>query len=285
MLSMRTGALVLSLIGSVPAMATTPYVLGGLVGAISGSASYGWDGSENAAFRNALQTAAFFGAGGTVGTAITTTNITSTANLTGIKGLVIPWWANSSASTTQINQVYAFFTSGGDLLLAEDDTANDPIGIKLGIPTVAQAGATWTPAGYLAAGPFGPVGSVTGYYDIGYFNSGAVSSHGGTVGATDGSGNVTAAYWPKGTFCPTCGALVMEGDIDVWATGATFSPLNANGQFSLNMVAYMIQNSGNFTGPVGSTPSATPAPASLWLTLMGLIGAGFYLGYRRQASS
>lgn len=51
----------------------------------------------------------------------------------------------------------------------------------------------------------------------------------------------------------------MTGDIDVWATGATFSPLNNNGKFSLNLVAYMVQNSGNYSAPVGSI-SSTPAP-------------------------
>jgi hypothetical protein len=271
----------LALAGSIPAAASTPYVLGGLVGAISGDPSYGWDGPYNTAFRTAVQTAANFGAGGTVSTPVSTANVTNTGNLSGIQGLVVPWWSNASASTAQVNQVYAFFTSGGDLLLAEDDSGHDPIGVKLGLPTLGTAGSAWTPAGALATGPFGPVGSVTAYFNIGYFSASAVAGLGGTVGATDGGGNVTAAYWPKGTFCPTCGALVMEGDVDVWATGATFAPLNADGRFTLNLVAYMVQNTGNLNG---GGPSTTPAPATIWLTLIGLISSGFYVAYRtRQA--
>jgi hypothetical protein len=264
-------------------MASSPYVLGGLVGAISGDPNYGWDGSYETAFRAGLQTPAYFGASGTVTTAVSTTNVTNTASLSGINGLVVPWWYNSSASATQINQVVAFFQGGGDLLLAEDDAANSPVGIALGVPVAGTSSSPWTPMGYMAAGPFGPVGSVTSYYDISYFSAATVSSLHGTVGATDGAGNVTVAYWPKGSFCPTCGALVMEGDVDVWATGATFSPLNADGQISLNFVAYMIQNSGNFTGSAPATPPATPIPGTLILAACAMALIAWF--YRRRLAS
>jgi len=281
--SVMTAAL-LALAVSVPAMASSPYVLGGLVGAISGDPNYGWDGSYETAYRAGLQTPAYFGAGGIVTTAVTTSNVTSTASLTGFNGIVVPWWANSSASTTQVNQIVAFFQAGGDLLLAEDDAGNSPVGIALGVPVAGGSSSPWTPAGFMAAGPFGPVPSVNSYFEISYFSAATVTSLGGTVGATDGSGNVTVAYWPKHAFCSTCGALVMEGDVDVWATGGVFAPLNNNGRISLNFVAYMIANSGNFTGTGPTTPAATPAPTSILLTLIGLICVGCYLGYRRQAT-
>ena len=272
----------LLVLAAVPAMAAGPYVLGGLVGAISGDPNYGWDGAYETGFRAALQNPANFGPAGTFPTAVTTTNITSTANLNGIKGLVVPWWYNSNASTTQVNQVKAFFMSGGDLLLGEDDSVNDPVGIALGIPALDSAGGSWTPQNGLVSGPFGPPGTVTAYSDIAYFSATAVSSAGGTVGATDSSGNVTVAYWPRGTFCSTCGALIIAGDIDFFSYGASYTPLNADGQFALNLIAYLINNSGNFTGTVGSTPPPTPAPASLWLALMGLTAAGLYVGYRTR---
>jgi hypothetical protein len=272
----------LLVLAAVPAMAAGPYVLGGLVGAISGDPNYGWDGTYETAFRAAIQNPTNFGPSGLVTTSVTTTNITSTANLGGIKGLVVPWWYNSSASTTQVNQVKAFFMSGGDLFLGEDDSVNDPVGIALGIPAITGAGAAWTPTNALTSGPFGAPGTVTAFFDIAYFSPTAVSSAGGAVGATDGSGDVTVAYWPHGTFCPTCGALIMTGDIDFFSDEATYTPLNADGQFALNLIAYLVQNSGNFTGTGGSTPPPTPAPASFWLALMGLTAAGLYVGYRTR---
>jgi hypothetical protein len=269
-------------LAAVPAMAAGPYVLGGLVGAISGDTGYGWDGFDEAGFRAALQNPTNFGPSGLVTTSVTTTNVTSTANLSGIKGLVVPWWFSGDASTTQVNQVKAFFMSGGDLFLGEDNPGNDPVGAALGIPAIDGAGSTWNPAGALVSGPFGASGPVFPAFDISYFSPTLVSSAGGAVGARDGSGNVTVAYWPHGTFCPTCGALIMAGDTDFFSYEATYAPLNSDGQFSLNAIAYLIQNSGNFTGPVGSTPPPTPAPASLWLALMGLTAAGLYVGYRTR---
>jgi hypothetical protein len=273
----------LALVGGVPAIASSPYVLGGLVGAISGDPNYGWDGTYETAFRSGLQTAAYFGAGGTVTTAVTTSNVTSTASLSGINGIVVPWWANGSASTTQVNQIVAFFQAGGDLLLAEDDAAHSPVGIALGVPVAGTSSSPWTPAGYMAAGPFGPITSVNSYFNISYFNATTVAGLHGTVGATDGGANVTVAYWPKHSFCSTCGALVMEGDVDVWATGATFSPLNANGKISLNFVAYLIQNSGNFTGIPSGTPPATPIPSTLILAMCGMALVAWF--FRRRLAS
>jgi hypothetical protein len=271
--------LALAITCGVPAMGANTYVMGGLSTAIDGS-TYGWDGSFETNFRAALQNSALFGAGGTFATSVSTVNITSTASLTGINGLVVPWWANASASVTQVNQVVAFFNAGGDLLLAEDDSSHAPVGIALGVPVAGGSSSPWTAAGALASGPFGPVTTVNSYFNISFFNAATITSLGGTVGARDGSNNVTAAYWPKHTFCPTCGALVMEGDVDVWATGATFTPLNANGDFTLNMVAYMIQNTGGFTG--SAAPSATPLPSSILMALLGLSCLGIYFAYRSR---
>jgi hypothetical protein len=265
-------------------MAAGNYVLGGLVAAVTGGGAWGWDGSYNVLFRNALQTSSFFGTGGTITTPVSTVNITSTASLGGIQGLVVPWWYNSSASTTQVNQVVAFFRAGGDLLVSQDDSANAPVGNALGITTnnyIVTGTTTWNALNYFTSGPFGALGasSITAYYSVADFPS----SYGGTVGTTDGSGAASTIYWPKHAFCSTCGALIVTGDTDTWATGATFSPLNNDGIFSLDLVAYMIQNSG---GSAPGTPAATPVPASLWLALIGLIAAGAYLGYReRQRSS
>jgi hypothetical protein len=253
------------------------YVLGGLVGAITGSAEYGWDGSENALFRAALQNASFFGPSGTVTTSINTVNISSTANLTGINGLVVPWWFNSSATVAQVNQVIAFLQAGGDLLVSQDDPANAPVGNALGIVTNQVGGETWTPTGYFASGPFGALGanSVTAYFDVSYFSPVA----GATAGSTDANG-ATTLYWTKHVFCPTCGAMIITGDTDTWATGATFSPLNADGIFSLDLAAFLVQNTGGFTGAAG--PATTPAPASLWLALMGLVAAGLFVVWRSR---
>jgi hypothetical protein len=263
-------------------------VLGGLVGAItgggSGSGGYGWDGSENTAFRTALQTPAYFGAGGTISTAISTVNITSTASLGGIQGLVVPWWYNTSSTPTQVNQVVAFFQAGGDLLVSQDDSGNAPVGNALGITDntfITSGTATWSPQNYFVNGPFGALGagSITAYYDVSNFPS----AYGGTVGTTDTTGAASTIYWPKHAFCSTCGALIITGDTDTWTTGATFSPLNSDGIFSLDLMAYIIQNSGGIAPP--TTPAATPVPASLWLALIGLIAAGTYFGYRQRFSA
>src|SRR5208282_1165551 len=93
-------ALIFAAASALPALAGGTYVLGGLVGAITGGGSYGWEGSSNAAFRSALQTASYFGPSGTITTTVSTVNITSTASLGGIQGLVVPWWYNTSSTPT-----------------------------------------------------------------------------------------------------------------------------------------------------------------------------------------
>jgi len=268
--------------GAGAAMASGPYVLGGLVAAISGGGGYGWDGSENTAFRAALQTTSNFGAGGKVSVPISTVNITDTGNLTGIQGLVIPWWLNSSASATQVNQVVAFFHAGGDLLIGQDSSSNDPVGIAIGVPTIDNSGNIWTPSGFFAAGPFGPVGTFNTSGEYGYFTTSSITSTNGTVASRDASSNITTAVWPKGVFCPTCGALAIIADIDVWTTQANYTSFNNDALFSLNVVAYILQNSGNFVAPPASAPPTTPAPTSLWLALIGLMSAGLYYGYRNR---
>ena len=261
-----------------PMMAAGTYVLGGLTGSITGDSDYGWDGGSNTAFRAALQNSSNFGASGIITTGINTVNISNTGNLAGIQGLVVPWWANSSANVTQVNQVVAFFHSGGDLLLAQDDAGNAPVGNALGITTNDGASGTWSPQNYFTNGPFGAISasSLTAYFDIASFPS----TYGGTAGTVDSGSNVTTIYWPKHSFCPTCGALIINGDVDTWATGATFSPLNADGVYSLDLMAYIIQNTGGFVA-TGGLPGA-PAPASLWLILIGLIATAVYFGYHNR---
>lgn len=274
------GLLVLAVGAGPMARAAGTYTLGGLVGAITGSSDYGWDGDYETDFRAALQNTANFGPSGTVTTTITTTNVTSTGSLTGINGLVVPWWYNSSATPTQVNQVVAFFEAGGDLLMGDDDSTNDPVAVALGLPTIDDSGETWTAQNLLATGPFGTggPGSIAASGDFGYLSSSAVTSTGGIVGAVDGSGNVTAAYWPRHAFCPTCGAMVIICDVDVWTTEASYGSPNGDSRFSLNSVAFLLNGAGN---PISSAPPTTPVTPSFWLGILGLAALVFYVSSRK----
>ena len=71
------------------------------------------------------------------------------------------------------------------------------------------------------------------------------SRSGGTVVATNTSGQVTIAYWAKGAFAPGSGALVLFSDVDMISNCVRkipYSPtLNANGILALNTMAWLTQ--------------------------------------------
>jgi hypothetical protein len=67
------------------------------------------------------------------------------------------------------------------------------------------------------------------------------------VGATNASGQITAAYWNAGEYvgldlipAPGSGRLLIVSDTDMWATTtATYTPLNDNGIFALNGTTFV----------------------------------------------
>lgn len=246
------------------------YTLAGESNLATGSSCYGWDGSCVSSPVTAIGNSANFGPGGVFPTAVLTPALDDTTNFTGINGFVSSWWDNSTITPTQISQVLAFFNAGGDLVLLDDDSGHDAIGEALGLPTQPQTNSLWTGnGGPLFNGPFGSASTINADGNIGYFNLSDITNNGGSVGATDNSSNPTIGYWVAHVFCPTCGALILVGDVDTWGE-ANFGPNDANGTVVLNSVAFLISNSGNFNGTI----AAAPEPTTLLLMGVGLLGLG-----------
>jgi MSHA biogenesis protein MshQ len=186
----------------------------------------------------------------------------STINATTLSTLNVfmsPWWDNGdSASYNQL--VVNYFKAGGNLILLDDSTQQDGVAALLGIPTLGQADGTAENGGIpLFNGPFGIASNVVQSAQIGYLASStgtasAITSRGGTVCGTNGSGQVTAACWAPGAYASGAGAMIIVADVDTWTTQASYAPLNSNGIFALNGTAYVIGAGGTTTPVTASAP-------------------------------
>ncbi len=221
-------------------------------------------------YRAAAEDPSNFGPGGVVmPQPIITTNLSSVtaATLAQLDGFVASYWADSDTTAAEATAVIEFFLAGGDLILLQDDSAHDAIGEQLGIPTSTPSDGSVSNGGVpLFEGPFGSASNVAQSDTTGQLSMTDVSSNGGTAGATNGSGQITAAFWNRGDYAPGAGRLLIIADVDMWATtNATYAPLNDNGTFALN----------------GTRFAVVPEPGALWQLGSG-IGLLALLAGRRQ---
>ena len=236
---------------------TTTLVHGYNLGGVSCAAApqnfnfYCTDGLGLAGYVSAVTNPTYFGPGGTVPVAVTVTPLSSftPAALTGVNGIVIPWWADLDAAPHAAN-VVNFFLNGGDLFILADDSQNDPVNAALGVRTLDTPGSSTALAttgnAPLHAGPFGTAAIVNQFFAIGRLDVGAVLLHGGHVVGNDAQGNVAAAVWDRNEYAPGSGRLVIVTDVDMIVTNpgdpgfATYAPLNDNGRFALNATAFLV---------------------------------------------
>ncbi|MFG0317675.1 MAG: hypothetical protein ACF8XB_10400 [Planctomycetota bacterium JB042] len=255
------------------------FVIGGPAASLtSSSTSWSWDGGTNVLpFRNALTDVSHFGAG-PVPIVIQTANLSTidAAALAPLDAFVASWWKDTDAPPAAVAAVVQWFQSGGHLILFQDSSTYDPIGEALGVPTFAGSNAT--PSNGVEPffdGPFGTAAGVLQWGSTGQLNPVDIAAHNGHVGGTNTSGEVTSAYWNAGEYGPGCGRLVVIADIDMVSNQtATYAPLNENGKFGLNAVAFLAgvgsnvryygegcPGSGGFTPKLVVLGDATPGTA------------------------
>ena len=201
------------------------------------------------------------------------TNVTR-ATLASLDGFVASWWADSDTGAFEATAVIDFFLEGGDLILLQDDSAHDAIDEQLGIPTSsASDGSVSTGGAPLFEGPFGSASNVVQSGNTGQLSAVDVASNGGTVGATNGSGQITAAFWNRGDYAPGAGRLLIVADVDMWATtNAIYAPLNDNGVFALNGTAFASAATAYILG--GPDASYTPG-STFWSWDGGVLITGY----------
>jgi hypothetical protein len=226
-----------------------------------------------AGYRAAAEDPSNFGPAGVVmAQSITTTNLSSVtaATLAQLDGFVASFWADSDTTAAEATAVIDFFLAGGDLILLQDDSAHDAIGEQLGIPTSLSDGLASNGGTPLFEGPFGSASNVAQSDTTGQLSVTDVFSHGGGAGATNGSGQITAAYWNRGDYALGAGRLLIIADVDMWATtNATYAPLNDNGTFALN----------------GTHFTLLPEPGALWQLGPGIGLLALLSGRRRRRTA
>lgn len=236
----------------------------------------GWslDSANMSDFNGAITNPANFGPSGTVTTAITVTDFSAStltpANLAGVNGLIVPWWANTESAVYQADILTAFH-SGMDLWLLEDDSYHNGIGTALGIVSSQADGTVSNGTAPFFAGPFGTATNTATYGNFDQFDAASIATLGGTVIGTNASGQITAVAWSKGAFGAGTGAVVLFSDVDMIsnANGVDpFAPLNANGILALNTMAWLAEGA-----------SAIPEPSTY--ALLG-IGGFLLVAFRRR---
>ncbi|MEQ8770852.1 MAG: hypothetical protein RIB60_10135 [Phycisphaerales bacterium] len=163
---------------------------------------------------------------------------------------ISPWWFDSDCTPTDAygtNTYQAYvaayhFWNGGDLILLNDSPYTDAIGDFLGVPTQYGSGTTYiSGTEFPFDGPFGTAANPALQFSVGFLNVADVFATGGDVLATDGFGNPVVAFWEEDAYSPGSGKMIIITDVNSFSsTAATFSPLNDNGRFALNIVAGML---------------------------------------------
>ncbi len=207
---------------------------------------WNWEsGSYMAPLRAALQDAANFGTGGIVQNAIQTVpmSVVDATTLADIDIFVAPWWDDALTTPASESAIIDWFLNGGGLLLLDDDATHDRIAEVLGVPTSSPSTSTSLSNGGapLFDGPFGIAADVQQVWSTGQLAAADVAARNGTVAATNADGQITAAVWEAGQYAPGAGALVIFSDVDMASSGAaTYAPLDGNGIFTLNAVAFLV---------------------------------------------
>jgi len=221
------------------------FVIGGPAASFTpSSGSWSWDGGVNVQpFRTALENPSHFGPSAPVPTSIVTQNLTTidATTLAGVDAFIATWWSDNDTPLQAANDVVSWFLAGGHLILYQDHYNYDKIGELLGIPTsLASDGSFSNGTEPFFDGPFGTAANISQWGTIGQINTADVAAHHGTVGATNASGQVTAAFWHAGEYAPGAGRLLIFGDVDMMSSmTSTFAPLNDNGTVALNAAALL----------------------------------------------
>lgn len=261
------------------------YTIGGPASNIyTGSSTWSWQGSALNAFRSAVESDSNFGAGGVVSENVDTVNLSSitSSSLSSVDAFVVPWWHDSYVDCFT-HEIKDYFLGGGDLLIFQDDSYHDAVGTALGISTTGSTGTVSNGNSPLFDGAFGSAEDVTQRGNVGQLlDAATIAALGGSVGGTNEQGQITSAYWDDGEYAPGAGKLVIVADIDMISTyygNVSYDPLNDNGVFALNIVDYLINGSG------GGGGGTVPAPATVMLFGLGLLGMRFHARRRQQKES
>jgi len=235
-------ALLVGLCGSGPAASAQVYVFGTPDAALN---SDGWAlASPNMeGFRNAISSSANFGADAIVNVPISVLHLPeiTAGTLAGLDGFLSPWWSNTQSAPVQ-PAVLAAFASGMDLWLLEDDTDHNGLGSALGITSTMANGSPSNGSAPFFAGPFGNATNVKTFGNYAQFDAVSIAAKGGIVAGTNSVGEITVVYWPKGTYAPGSGALVLFSDVDMisnWMEMPYTPALNDNGILGLNTMSWL----------------------------------------------
>ena len=184
--------------------------------------------------------------------------------LSGVDGFIGTYISDANGAP-YAQAVADFFLAGGDLFLLQDTAGYDPIGSLLGVPTFSSStGSVSNGSAPLFDGPFGTAMDVTQNGSTGELDPDDIAATGGTIAATNADGEVTAAVWNPGDYAPGAGSMVIFGDVDMISGpfgGATYDPLDDNGTFALNAVAFLLEGnegcfqSGSSVNCVGTDPN------------------------------
>ncbi len=224
--------------------ANAQVVVAGPDASLDASGSWSWQGgAQIAPFRAALVDPTRFGPGGVVPHSITTADLATVdaTSLQGVDVFVSPYWADAATPPSAVNAVVQHFLSGGSLLLYQDGASHDAIGAALGVPTSPSNGSDSTGGAPLFDGPFGLAGPVQQGGTVGQLLAADVLAANGRPGAVNAAGEITAAVWDAGDYAPGAGRMVIVADVNMIAAAeASYAPLDDNGIFALNGVAFAV---------------------------------------------
>ncbi len=226
-------------------------------------------------FRAALTNPAYFGPTGTVRVSLSLLDlgtVTSTT-LTGVNGFISPWWSNTQSSPFVSTLLTAFY-AGMDLWLLEDDSSHNALGTALGLTASPANGSVSNGSAPFFSGPFGTAANTATFGNFAQLDPASVTARGGTVLGRNAANQITAVYWPRGTFAAGSGSLIWFSDVDMisnWSQNPYSPALNANGVLALNTTAAFVL----------ATP--IPEPATVGLLLLGTVAV--VVGTRRRRRS
>jgi hypothetical protein len=181
-------------------------------------------------------------------------------------------WNSDAQGSLFSPEVMNFFLNGGDLLLLQDDSGHDPIGSSLGLSTSTSTGSDSNGGAPLYDGAFGTANNVHQLYLVGQLNAADIAAHHGHIGGTNGTGEITSAYWAAGEYAVGAGALFISADVDMiattdgncgllcgahYGTGGLGGGMDDNAIYALNTFSFLQSNGGTVPEPSGILLAAT----------------------------